>query len=114
LEAIYEDGYFALSISAKTTAIRGVFDESLEIHEGEMMGFVGTNGSGKTTTIRCLMGFIKPTSGAVYTSTGSKAMPTPRSSPNKSAMFRAKLPSLIWRQATTSSARKRNSFISAI
>jgi len=45
---------------------RGVFDESLDIHEGEMMGFVGTNGSGKTTTIRCLMGFIKPTSGAVY------------------------------------------------
>ncbi len=45
---------------------RGVFDESLAIQEGEMMGFVGTNGSGKTTTIRCLMGFIKPTSGAVY------------------------------------------------
>src|SRR5574344_1605111 len=45
---------------------RGVFDECLDIHEGEMMGFVGTNGSGKTTTIRCLMGFIKPTSGAVY------------------------------------------------
>ena len=45
---------------------RGVFDESLAIHEGEMMGFVGTNGSGKTTTIRCLMGFIKPTAGAVF------------------------------------------------
>jgi ABC-2 type transport system ATP-binding protein len=45
---------------------RGVFDECLSIEQGEMMGFVGTNGSGKTTTIRCLMGFIKPTSGAVY------------------------------------------------
>jgi len=45
---------------------RGVFDENLTIEQGEMMGFVGTNESGKTTTIRCLMGFIKPTSGAVY------------------------------------------------
>lgn len=31
-----------------------------------MIGFVGTNGSGKTTTIRSLMGFIKPTNGHVY------------------------------------------------
>lgn len=45
---------------------RGVFDECFSIAQGEMMGFVGTNGSGKTTTIRCLMGFIKPTSGAVF------------------------------------------------
>lgn len=45
---------------------RGIFDECLEISQGEMLGFVGTNGSGKTTTIRCLLGFIKPTSGASY------------------------------------------------
>jgi ABC-2 type transport system ATP-binding protein len=45
---------------------RGVFDLSLTIKQGEMMGFVGTNGSGKTTTIRSLMGFIKPTSGHAY------------------------------------------------
>ena len=42
---------------------RGIFDISLEIKRGEMVGFVGTNGSGKTTTIRCLLGYIKPTSG---------------------------------------------------
>ena len=45
---------------------RGVFDENIEIKKGEMMGFVGTNGSGKTTTIRNLMGFIRPTSGKCY------------------------------------------------
>lgn len=42
---------------------RGVFDINLEIHKGEMIGFVGTNGSGKTTTIRSILGYIKPTSG---------------------------------------------------
>lgn len=45
---------------------RGIFDINLKIKKGEMVGFVGTNGSGKTTTIRCLMGFIKPTSGNAY------------------------------------------------
>jgi ABC-2 type transport system ATP-binding protein len=45
---------------------RGVFGENLVIHQGEMLGFVGTNGSGKTTTIRLLMGFIKPTGGHAY------------------------------------------------
>ena len=45
---------------------RGVFDIDLTVNEGEMVGFVGTNGSGKTTTIRNVMGFLKPTSGGVY------------------------------------------------
>ncbi len=45
---------------------RGIFDINLKIKKGEMVGFVGTNGSGKTTTIRCLMGFIKPTDGHAY------------------------------------------------
>lgn len=42
---------------------RGLFDISLSINRGEMIGFVGTNGSGKTTTIRSILGYIKPTNG---------------------------------------------------
>ena len=42
---------------------KGVFDINLKIDEGKAVGFVGTNGSGKTTTIRSILGFIKPTSG---------------------------------------------------
>lgn len=45
---------------------RGVFDINLTLKKGEMMGFVGTNGSGKTTTIRCLLGYLKPTSGDCF------------------------------------------------
>lgn len=43
----------------------GIFDLNLNIKQGEMVGYVGTNGSGKTTTIRHMMGFLKPTSGTV-------------------------------------------------
>lgn len=42
---------------------RGIFDINLAVKKGEVFGFVGTNGSGKTTTIRNLMGFIKPDKG---------------------------------------------------
>jgi len=44
--------------------ILGVKDLDLEIKEGEIFGFLGPNGAGKTTTIRCLMDFIRPTSGS--------------------------------------------------
>jgi ABC-2 type transport system ATP-binding protein len=42
---------------------RGIFGVDLEVRKGEVFGFIGTNGSGKTTTIRNMMGFIKPDSG---------------------------------------------------
>ena len=45
---------------------KGIFDIDLTIKKGEMIGFVGTNGSGKTTTIRNMLGFVKPTSGNAY------------------------------------------------
>lgn len=38
---------------------RGIYDISLEIKRGEVFGYIGTNGSGKTTTIRHMMGFVR-------------------------------------------------------
>ena len=43
-------------------ALRGV---DLEVRRGEIFGFLGPNGSGKTTTIRCLLDLIRPSSGSV-------------------------------------------------
>lgn len=38
---------------------------SFDVHRGETFGFLGSNGSGKTTTIRALLGTYCPTSGTV-------------------------------------------------
>ena len=39
---------------------------NMEIHKGELYGFVGPNGAGKTTTIRIISGLLKPTRGQVW------------------------------------------------
>ncbi len=40
-----------------------VDDLTLQVAPGEVMGFLGPNGSGKTTTIRLLMGLLRPSAG---------------------------------------------------
>jgi ABC-2 type transport system ATP-binding protein len=42
-----------------------VDDVSFAVHAGEVVGYLGPNGSGKTTTTRILTGLLEPTSGAV-------------------------------------------------
>jgi ABC-2 type transport system ATP-binding protein len=46
----------------KTT---GVKDMSFEIPQGEIFGLLGLNGSGKTTTIKLILGLLHPTSGTI-------------------------------------------------
>jgi ABC-2 type transport system ATP-binding protein len=47
----------------RTTVIR---DLSFDIRAGETFGFLGSNGSGKTTTIRALLGIYVPTAGVLH------------------------------------------------
>ena len=43
--------------------IVAVSNINLDVQQGEVFGYLGPNGSGKTTTIRTLLDFIRPTSG---------------------------------------------------
>jgi len=45
--------------------VEAVRDLDLEVHEGDLFGFLGPNGSGKTTTVRMLLGLVFPTAGRV-------------------------------------------------
>jgi len=44
------------------TAVAGI---DIDVRRGEIFGFLGPNGSGKTTTIRMMLGLLQPTSGTV-------------------------------------------------
>ncbi len=39
---------------------------SFDVKEGEVLGIIGPNGSGKTTVVNCITGFIKMSSGQVF------------------------------------------------
>jgi len=46
-----------------TTVVR---DLSFDVRRGETFGFLGSNGSGKTTTLRALLGIYRPTAGTLH------------------------------------------------
>ena len=43
-----------------------LFDVSLEVSPGEVVGLLGRNGAGKTTTLRSIMGLTRPKEGKIY------------------------------------------------
>jgi ABC-2 type transport system ATP-binding protein len=45
--------------------LRAVDGIDLDVREGDVYGFLGANGSGKTTTVRMLLGLVLPTSGEI-------------------------------------------------
>jgi ABC-2 type transport system ATP-binding protein len=53
------------NLSRKFSDLKAIDDLNLEIEKGNIYGFLGPNGCGKTTAIRLLTGLLKPTSGSV-------------------------------------------------
>jgi len=60
--------------------LRAVDNLNLEIPQGIVFGFLGPNGSGKTTTIRLMLGLLEPTEGEAQV-----LPPNPTQSANKPA-----------------------------
>jgi len=63
------EGHPILQIKEVTKAFGGILALnriSFDVHEGDVLGIIGPNGSGKTTVVNCITGFIKMSSGKVY------------------------------------------------
>jgi branched-chain amino acid transport system ATP-binding protein len=52
-------------LSKSFGGLKAVHDVGFAIEQGEILGLIGPNGSGKTTTMNLLTGFLKPNSGTI-------------------------------------------------
>ena len=52
-------------VEAGYGAVRALHGVSLEIRHGETVVLLGTNGNGKSTLMKCIMGIVRPTHGSV-------------------------------------------------
>ncbi len=56
-------------VDAGYGAVRVLHGVSIEVREGETVALLGTNGNGKSTLIKCLMGMVTPESGEIFLET---------------------------------------------
>jgi branched-chain amino acid transport system ATP-binding protein len=52
-------------VSAGYGAVRALHGVSLDVGQGETVALLGTNGNGKSTLMKCVMGMVRPTGGSV-------------------------------------------------
>ncbi len=58
-------GYLKSFVSREYEEVNAVEGLDLEIEEGEMIGYIGANGAGKSTTVKMLTGILEPSSGRI-------------------------------------------------
>ena len=52
-------------LSASYGSVRVLEDISLDVHAGETVALLGTNGNGKSTLMKCVMGMLRPRAGTI-------------------------------------------------
>ena len=57
----------ARSLTRRFASVRAASQVSFDVRRGEMFGLIGPDGAGKTTTLRMLLGLLKPDSGQALT-----------------------------------------------
>ena len=58
-------GYLKSFVSRDYREVHAVENLNLDINEGEMIGYIGANGAGKSTTVKMLTGILEPSSGKI-------------------------------------------------
>lgn len=56
---------YTVKVKRKKTTITAVKDLSFQVKKGAIVGFLGENGSGKSTTIKMMCGILQPTCGSI-------------------------------------------------
>jgi len=56
-------------VDAGYGAVRVLHGVSIEVREGETVALLGTNGNGKSTLIKCIMGMVTPEAGEIFLET---------------------------------------------
>ena len=51
-------------IAASYGAVRALHSVSLNIEQGQTVALLGTNGNGKSTLMKCVMGMVRPSQGS--------------------------------------------------
>ncbi len=59
-------------VEAGYGAVRVLHGVSIEVREGETVALLGTNGNGKSTLIKCIMGMVTPEAGEVFLETDGR------------------------------------------
>ncbi|MDE0896686.1 MAG: ATP-binding cassette domain-containing protein, partial [Planctomycetota bacterium] len=54
------------NITRRFGALTAVNDLTFQVGRGEVVGFLGLNGAGKSTTMRMLTGYLPATSGSIH------------------------------------------------
>ena len=54
------------NVDAGYGAVRVLHDVSIEVRDGETVALLGTNGNGKSTLIKCIMGMVRPEAGEIF------------------------------------------------
>jgi branched-chain amino acid transport system ATP-binding protein len=52
-------------VHAAYGAVRVIHDVSINVNAGETVALLGTNGNGKSTLMKCIMGMLRPSSGSI-------------------------------------------------
>ncbi len=71
------------SLQAGYGAVRVLHGVSLEVREGETVVLLGTNGNGKSTLMKCIMGLLKPSSGSIMLELGDQRIELAGKSPQE-------------------------------
>ncbi len=53
------------NVHAAYGSVRAIEDVSISVRPGETVALLGTNGNGKSTLIKCILGIVRPTSGRI-------------------------------------------------